>query len=210
MRGTRTLHYSRGLGTWSISLPLPLSLTLFVSVSIRLMGQAQQRKCFNQYRLPSLSITQTASYSSWLWCAHTCTHIHAQMFIWLHSFPLVFWCKVRPQVVMLSGCELLNPVLFSLTLLPSSRDLISCLSMLPARFLSWILNDPFWMKWMKHNRLSVSGTSVPKLRLELQLRVEVRNDLSHVGLLPERQRHSVVSPWPTVSLLQSPFVLRNI
>lgn len=53
-----------------------VSPSLFVSVSIRLMGQARQRKCFNQHRLPSLSITQTASYSSWLWCTHTYTHLH--------------------------------------------------------------------------------------------------------------------------------------
>lgn len=125
---------------------------------------------------------------------HEYTHTCTDVYLVASPLPLVLWYKARPQVAMLSGYKLLNPALLSHTPLPRWRDLIACLSKLPARFLSWILNDPFWMKWMKHNWLSVSGTSVPKLGLELRLQGEARSDPSQVGPLPERLRHSADPP----------------
>lgn len=60
------------------------------------------------------------------------THTHADMFI----YPQVLWCKARPQVAMLSGYKLFNPSTRFSHIPPSSRDLIACLSMLAAPFLS--------------------------------------------------------------------------
>lgn len=121
------------------------------------------------------------------------------------SSQTVLCCKGRPQVATLSGYKLLNPALQSLTTFPSSRALIFCLSVFPAWFLSWILNDPFQMKWMKHNWLSVSGTSVPKLRLELQLQgkrgaISPKWDLSLSGNGTARFPHDPPSPSSRVHL----------
>lgn len=93
----------------------------------------------------------------------TCTDVCAFNSCWF-EVKLGFWWLCHQATSCWSKCS------FYPSLLPCWRmEPVARLPQLPGRYRSWILNDPFWMKWMKHNWLSVSGTSVPKLRLELRL-----------------------------------------
>lgn len=129
MRGTRTLHYSGGLGPGAFpSLSRSLCLCLH-----QINGPGPDRGSV------SISTACQACPSPRQPLIHhgfdtrTFTHTHAQMFIWFYFSP---WCKARPQVAMLSGYKLSDLALLSPTLFRRRRDLTACLSMLPAQFLS--------------------------------------------------------------------------
>ncbi len=154
MRGTRTLHYSCGLGAWSFSLSpsLPLSLSLSLFLSLSLSVSRSLCLCLHQINGPGPDRGSVSISTACQACPsprqplihhgfdththkHTYTHsMHSCLFGCIIS-PLL-WCKARPQVAMLSGYKLLNPALLSPTLFPRRRDLTACLSMLPVQFLS--------------------------------------------------------------------------
>lgn len=191
------------LGAWSLSFSLCLCLH-------QINGPGPTEEVFQSVP-PAKIVHHLDSLLFIMALIHRCTYTHTCTDVYLVAFFCGWlWRKASPQVAILSGYKLSNRALFS----PSSGRLsFPCVTALSAQLLSWILNDLFRMKWVKHNWLSVSGTSVPKLGLELRIQGEARRDLSPSRASPQAakaQRGSPHAPWPVVSLLLGPFVLRNI